>query len=61
MLSVVFWVVTPCDLVCGYCFAGTITFIFRDQLTLKMEAIHSSEMLVTTYKTTQYHNPENQD
>jgi hypothetical protein len=30
----------------------------KDTSTLKMEVIHSSEMLVTTYNITQHHNPE---
>jgi hypothetical protein len=49
MLMVVFQVVTPCGLIDGYqCLGGT----------LKMEAIHSSEMFVTTYKAIWHHNPE---
>jgi hypothetical protein len=45
----------PCGLVggCQY-LGGSIGSIF----TLSMEAIHFSEMLVTTYKTTWRHNPE---
>jgi hypothetical protein len=42
MWFVVFWVVMACIL----------------QGILKMEVIHSSKMLVTTYKNTQHHNPE---
>jgi hypothetical protein len=51
MLIMVFWVVMPCSLVGSYhCFGGTSA--------LKMKVIHSSEMMVTTYKTTQHHIPE---
>jgi hypothetical protein len=42
-------VVMSCSLVGGYqCFRGTLERIFN----LKMEAVGSSDILVTTYKTT---------
>jgi hypothetical protein len=68
---VVFWVVTPCGLIGGYQrFGGTCHFhfqrrshftsIFRVEVisTVKMDVIRSSELLVTSYKTTRRHNPE---
>jgi hypothetical protein len=36
-----------------------ITSIFR--LKVKMEAIYSSKSLITTYKTAQCHNPEDEN
>jgi hypothetical protein len=50
MSIVIFWVVIPCSLVVG--FQREVTS------TLNMEAIRSSEMLVTTYKTARCHNPQ---
>jgi hypothetical protein len=46
-------VVLGCDAVGGY---QWITSIFTS--TQKVEAVGSSEMLVTTYRTTQHHNPD---
>jgi hypothetical protein len=54
MFMVVLWDVMLCRLVGGYqCFWGTVSSI----LTVNMEAIFSSKMMVTTYKTTWCHNP----
>jgi hypothetical protein len=52
---VVFWVIMLCSLVGDYRhFGGT----YHHHLQGTLEAIGFSEMLVTTYKTTQHHNPD---
>jgi hypothetical protein len=39
-------------------FGGMYHLHLRVEVTLKMEAVRSSETLVTTYKTAWHHNPE---
>jgi hypothetical protein len=54
ILIEVYCVVLLCSLVNDYkCFGGMVSS------TLKMEVIHSTETLATTYKTTQHNKPEN--
>jgi hypothetical protein len=54
----VFWVVMLCCLaVSCQCFRETYCLHLQGDFILKMEAIHSSETLVTTYQTWS-HNPE---
>lgn len=36
---------------------GKVPWEHGDQVTVKSEPIHSSELLVTTYITPEYHNP----
>jgi hypothetical protein len=45
---VVFWVVALCSLVC----------LYHQGITLMMEALRISEMLVNFYQTTWHNNPE---
>jgi hypothetical protein len=59
MWIVVFWIVTPCIFVWVTNVSKHTTNIFRWKLYLQDGDVHSSEMLVTTYKTTQY--PRAQD
>jgi hypothetical protein len=58
---VVHWIVTPSGGVDDYQFFGGMFHLHQygtyTPSTLKIEAILSSEMLVTTYKTTRRHNP----
>jgi hypothetical protein len=58
--SVVFWVVTPCSLIRDTNFGEEHTaFKFRAaSKTLKMEAVCSSETLVSSCQTIRCHNPE---
>jgi hypothetical protein len=59
MSRLVFWVVIPCGLVGRYkLFGGTYHLHF--QTDLKMEVVCSSETLISTYKSTQHYNPEDQ-
>jgi hypothetical protein len=53
MWMAVFWVVTPCSI------ATTNKTSCRNESALKMEAIYSSESLVTAYKATrpEYYDP----
>jgi hypothetical protein len=53
----VFWLVTPNGLVSEYqCFGGM--YCLSTTSALKMKALCSSEVLVTTHKSTQCYNPE---
>jgi hypothetical protein len=53
----IFWVVMPCGLVGkDQCFEG----IYCLHLPLKMEAVCSSEILVSTYKSAWHYNSEDQ-
>jgi hypothetical protein len=53
MLIVVFWDITLCSLVGGYQYLrGTYCLHLQSTSTLNMDTVHSSKMLVTTYKTT---------
>jgi hypothetical protein len=55
-MLIVIWVLMPCSLLGGYqCFGGAYHLHLS---THKMEAISSSKMLITTYKTTWQHNQE---
>jgi hypothetical protein len=51
MWIVVFWVVRPCTLLRGYQRFRETYQLHLLGTDVKMEVIHSSEMLVTTYKT----------
>jgi len=56
----VFWVVTPCSVVTGYqCFGGSCYFHLH--FTLKMEAVKSSDTLVSHRNAICRHNPEDLD
>jgi hypothetical protein len=55
-----FWVVMPCDLVGDYKRFGR-TYSLHFQGEVKMAAFLSSETLITTYKTSRHHNPEDHD
>jgi hypothetical protein len=52
-LSFVFWVMTPCSLV-----GDNQRFRVLPQYSEKLEAVCSSETMVTIYQTTRCHNPE---
>jgi hypothetical protein len=57
--TVTFWDVMLCSLVDAYrSFNGTYP---SSSWSMKMEVIHSSEMLATTYKTSWHHNTEDQN
>jgi hypothetical protein len=53
----VFWVMRPFSLVCGYKLSENIVYILAS--TLKMEAVCLFETSVTTYQSTQFYNGEN--
>jgi hypothetical protein len=54
----VFWIVTPSEFVGGYHVSKEYTSSIFTADVLKMEAVCSSEMLVSTYKSTRRYNPE---
>jgi hypothetical protein len=59
MSTVVFWVMIPCSLVGAYHGSKRLTaYVFRVEVTLKMEALRCSEIMVTTYQPTRPHNLE---
>jgi hypothetical protein len=66
MLTTVCWLVTPCSQSSGFQrhrerITSTGTFIMSIISSLKIEAIHSSETLVTTYKSAPRRNPADDD
>jgi hypothetical protein len=57
---VVFWVVTPCNLVLTN-ISEHVSPLSSLTSTLKMEVIRSSETLVSSFKTIRCHNPEDRN